>query len=318
MKSNNSVPGDGALLAAALQHPLAVSKLLNSLNGNRQPHGIKPGIPSTLRDPNLRDGIAHTHAVSVVKVNPNTFKPFDIDYPIELLAKRLLREEKKHRSGSAPFELQAWKNFHTLPPFCKDFIQEFLNNGSEKKSKSRWTLLVADPLYENVPGRFMQMLHKKPLKLDNVKSVLLVFKCNFETKSRQYVGRDEIIDSLAEKVGELSKNASEITKYVAKQYKRRSDERRGVRSSSRSRRRRSYSTESSSGDDSDSARKRSRFRSRSRPQYSYAGAAPYEGDVTYGSRVTEVEAEEPGIDEDLPDEELSKLIMTRYTGYSAG
>ncbi|KAI9034861.1 uncharacterized protein KD926_005183 [Aspergillus affinis] len=123
-------------------NPAALKSVLNKVV-TAVPSKPKNTLPLVLRDPESPNGTAFTWSLLISKRSvAHAVEP--INYPLELLSKRLLREERKfNRSGS--LNLQAYNTLSTLPMTYQNMITDWLR---PKSSRSfHWELLILDPAY---------------------------------------------------------------------------------------------------------------------------------------------------------------------------
>ena len=159
-----------------------------------------------------------------------------------MLAKQLLHEEKKQKAGEA-FALRAWQNFPTLPPWCREYIEEFLARGNEKDSF--WALLASDPVYRSTQNSWRMKVFGKgsSMKDEDIASVLVVFKhCAKET------GPENMFDPLLEKISGPIDEFVALVKREFKDRKERQNRSRESEERNRGRRRRRSSSRSGSRD----------------------------------------------------------------------
>lgn len=279
-----------------------LSKTANS-NANRNT------LPLALQDPKSPNGTAFTWSLLISNRSPElTVEPFN--YPLELLTKRLLKEERKARKSGTP-GLQAYNTISTLPKRYQSMITRWLQ--PIRYSPYHWELLLLDPTYGSAAGsdsrrkRIMQKLSHsstEPRRAMEPTSVLAVFKrCvrpDYDPRSRsRSSGYDEEERNAQRrrKMERLITLVAGALGAVAGKIQKKDDER---SSSPRGRRRRrsfspSVSRERRYNDD--------RWRPAQGPREPPSG------------KVYEMfETEEAG---DGPDEDLAEKIVTEYTGSAA-
>ena len=300
-------------------------------------HNKKDGIPLLLRDSKLKGGIACFRTISLIKIHDKEFHPHQIDYPLAMLARQLLCEEKTQKPGEA-FSLRAWQNFPTLPQWCKEYIEEFLARGNEKDHF--WTLLVADPIYSRAHDSWRAKLFgkSKPRKEEDLTSVLVIFKhCTKET-IRKETGPENMFDPLVDK---LSGPIGEIVALIKERWntqrernkeedeeknrgRKRHRRRRRVRSREQSRSRSGGSVSRHHGSQSIAEAAIAAYDAiqidRSRRGDVEEGLVEYGPEPVYATQngAVPVDSEESGgvelMDLDETEEELMEKIMVLYTG----
>jgi hypothetical protein len=246
---------------------MASYRLLNALSKIQSSplQNAKDSPEVILQDPTVQGRIATTRAVSLVKINSTDFQPFEVDYPVSLLAKRLHREQKTHQKG-APFGQEAWRNFLETPTWCQQYIKQFLEYGSN--DKNFWSLLIVDLNYK-FSRSWISRFRGKPLaNPDDLVSVLVVFKHCKRPKEKPANGatRDEVIDMYTER---YTVSLSNIFKKIEEKLDERIKENQSKNSSRSPTRKRD--------------RTRIRSRTLARDEDEYSGMVEYGADPIYAS-----------------------------------
>ncbi|KAH8432813.1 uncharacterized protein LDX57_010442 [Aspergillus melleus] len=290
-------------------NPAALKSVLNKVV-TAAPPKPKNTLPLILRDPESPNGTAFTWSLLISKRSLGyTVEP--VNYPHELLTKRLLREERKsNRSGS--LNLEAYNTLSTLPMPYQNMITRWLRPTSFRSF--HWELLILDPSYGATEGntsrrkRLAEKLRRKTARPEGPSeptSVLAVFKrCmrpDAETSSHRSDSQSSASSRRARRRRTMHQLAAMLGAFAAAQAKknrRSSQDKQSHSPRGRQRRPRSVSPRSVS---------RRRF---TRNHWKRA-QEPKSGQVY---EMFETEEPEAG---DGPDDDLADKIVTEYTGRAA-